>query len=162
MSNSIRRKLKRKRLSVDEALAIHRKKLMTQQHCILCGAPPGSNATGIYKISPEHSHRFGGIPGHSRLEPYSICIACRQRPDALVKVEAVLAARVDAVIKAASGTEHFCIACARQADMLHVGEAWQVYGTCQQCRDKKDNLVAIVMEKLQPEPSVISADTGNN
>ena len=49
MSNSIRRKLKRKRLGPDEVLAIHGKKLMLPQ--------------GI--IDPEHSHRYGGIPGRS-------------------------------------------------------------------------------------------------
>ena len=148
MSNSIRRKFKRnrknKQFSLDDVLAIHDNKLMTLQNCILCGAPPGNNRAGIFKIDPEHSHRYGGIPGRRRLQPYSICNACFKRPDKLVEVEAALAAGVDAIIQAASDIDNFCIACDGLADMLHVARANKVYGTCQHCLDTKDNLVAIV------------------
>ncbi len=76
-----------------------------------------------------YSHRYGGIPGRRRLEPYSIC-------NALVDV---LAARTDAIIQADSDVGHFCIACDGGADMLHVAGESQVYGTCQHCRDTKSD-----------------------
>ena len=73
---------------------------------------------------------------------------CQTGPVVGLKRESILTARTDAIMQAAPDVDHRCISCDGSADMLHIAGEWQVYGTCQHCRDTKDNLVAIVTDRI--------------